>query len=189
VIAAIAVIAIVAVVATSGGGGGGGGPSRSTKGALPLTFDEAKAQGKTVDWGPTCDPSTGRVAIPLWYAPPCVEPWKGGDNGGATTQGVTKDTITVAVYQSQPDALEQSLLKSSGSDESLAVELQANQQYADFFAAHYQLYGRKVKLVPIKASGDTADDVTAKADAIKVATEIKAFASWGGPSQTSAYAD
>ena len=52
--------------------------------ALPLTFDEAKAQGTQVDWGPTCDTSTGKLAVPSGYAPPCVEPWLGGDNGGAT---------------------------------------------------------------------------------------------------------
>src|SRR6185369_12370362 len=69
------------------------------------------------------------------------------------------------------------------------TELQTNQQYADFFSAHYQTYGRKIKLVPLKASGPPDDDVTAKADAIKVATEIHAFASWGGPGQTSSYAD
>ena len=43
--------------------------------------------------------------------------------------------------------------------------------------------------MPIRASGPPDDDVTAKADAIRVATEIKAFASFGGPSQTTAYAD
>jgi hypothetical protein len=190
VIAIIVVIAIVAVIATSGGGGGGGkeaGPTSES--ALPLTFDQAKAQGKSVDWGPNCDTTTGRVAVPLWYAPPCVPPWKGGDNGGATTPGVTADTITVAVYQAQPDLLEQVFFEQSGSDESLNTELQTNQQYADFFSSHYELYGRKIKLVPVKASGAPDDDVAAKADAIKVATEVHAFASWGGPSQTSVYAD
>ena len=41
----------------------------------------------------------------------------------------------------------------------------------------------------MKASGAPDDENAARADAIKVATEIKAFASWGGPSETSAYAD
>ncbi len=40
----------------------------------------------------------------------------------------------------------------------------------------------------MKASGAPDDDVAAKADAIKVATEVKAFASFGGPGQTTAYA-
>ncbi|MFN8027737.1 MAG: hypothetical protein U0W40_15670 [Acidimicrobiia bacterium] len=142
---------------------------------LPLTFDEAKAQGKTVDWGPNCDTTTGKVAVPTGYAPPCVEPWKGGDNGGETAPGVTADTITVALYQAQPDLLQQSFFEASGSDESLAAERETTQQYVDFFSAHYELSGRKVKLVTVKASGPPDDDVAAKAGAIKVATEIKAF--------------
>ncbi len=108
---------------------------------------------------------------------------------GATAQGVTADTITIAVYQEQPDLLQETFLQQSGTDESLATELQTLQAYTDFFQAHYEMYGRTVRLVAVKASGAADDDVAAKSDAIKVATEIKAFASWGGPSQTSAYAD
>jgi hypothetical protein len=155
----------------------------------PLTFDEARAQGKQIDWGPGCDTTTGKLAVPSGYAPPCVEPWKGGDNGGSTATGVTKDTITVALYQAQPDLLQQTFFEHSGSDESLAKERETTQQYVDYFSAHYELYGRKVKLVTIKASGAPDDDVAAKADAIKVATELHAFASFGGPGQTTAYAD
>ncbi len=174
--------------ATAGGGAAGGGSGGGAAGG-PLTFDQAKAEGKTVDWGPNCDTSTGRVAVPSGYAPPCVEPWKGGDNGGATAPGVTKDTITVALYQAQPDLLQQAYFENTGSDESLAKERDTTQAYVDYFSSHYELYGRKIELVPVKASGAPDDDVAAKADAIKVATEVKAFASFGGPAQTSAYAE
>ncbi len=165
--------------------------SRPSKQAttLPLTFDEAKARGKTVNWGATCDPSTGRIAVPSGYAPPCVEPWSGGDNGGATAPGVTINTIRVALYQTQPDLLQQAFFENTGSDESLAKERETTQAYVDYFSAHYERYGRKVELVPVKASGAPDDAVAAKADAIKVATEVKAFASFGGPAQTSAYAE
>jgi hypothetical protein len=187
---AIAVLVISAVVVVTGGGSDDPAPSTpSARDPLPLTFDEAEAEGVDVDWGPECDTSRGRVAVPLSYAPPCVEPWNGGDNGGATSPGVTADTITVAVYQAQPDLLEQTFFEESGSDESLETELVTNQQYADFFGAHYETYGRTIRLVPVKASGPPDDDVTAKADAIRVATEVGAFASWGGPGQTAAYAD
>jgi hypothetical protein len=164
-------------------------PRQSGRRGAPLTFDEAKAQGKEVDWGPTCDTATGRVAVPTGYAAPCVEPWAGGDNGGATAPGVTADTITVALYQAQPDLLQQTFFENTGSDESLAKERDTTQAYVDFFSAHYQLYGRKVELVTVKASGAPDDDIAAKADAIKVATEVKAFASFGGPGQTNAYAE
>lgn len=142
----------------------------------------------SVDWGPNCDVERGTVAVPLTYAPPCVKPFT-GDNGGATAQGVTKDTITIALYEAQPDILEQTFLKQSGSDESLQTEAETVQQYVDFFEAHYETYGRHVKIVPVKASGAPDDETAARSDAIKVATEIKAFASWGGPNQTSVYTD
>lgn len=188
-----AALAVIALVVALAGVPGGATTQLGTNGAggSPVTFDQAKADGTadSINWGPNCDTSTGKVAVPLWYAPQCVKPWKGGNNGGATATGVTKDEIVVAVYQAQPDLLQQAIFKQSGSDASLADELRTNQQYVAFFQSHYETYGRKVRLVPIKASGPPDDDVTAKADAIKVATEIKAFASWGGPSQTSAYAD
>ena len=46
----------------------------------------------------------------------------------------------------------------------------------------------RCSLVVVKASGAPDDDAAARADAIKVATEVKAFASFGGPGETEAYA-
>ena len=89
------IVGTVAATAVTGRAAGGAASG-------PITFDEAKAQGKDVAWGPNCDTSTGKVAVPSGYAPPCVAPWKGGDNGGSTAPGVTEDTITVALYQAQP---------------------------------------------------------------------------------------
>jgi Periplasmic binding protein len=146
------------------------------------------ANKDSVKWGPRCDTARGTVAVPLTYAPPCVKPFT-GDNGGATAQGVTGDTITIALYQAQPDILQQTFFQQSGSDASLGSELQTVQQYVSFFESHYETYGRHVKIVPVKASGAPDDEEAARSDAIKVATEIKAFASWGGPNQTAAYAD
>ena len=165
-----------------------GATSAAPKGR-PLTFDEAKARGVEVNWGPGCDTSTGKVAVPSGYAPPCVEPWAGGNNGGATAPGITADTITVALYQTQPDLLQQAFFEETGSDESLAKESETTQAYVDYFSANYELYGRRVELVTVKASGAPDDEIAAKADAIKVATEVKAFASFGGPAQTDAYAE
>ena len=181
------------ITAVGPSSGAGAAASQSGGSSLPLTFGEAKAQGKTVDWGPNCDTTTGKVAVPTGYAPPCVEPWpakgKSADNGGKTAPGVTADTITIALYQAQPDLLQQSFFEASGSDESLAAERETTQQYIDFFSSHYETYGRKIQLVTLKASGPPDDDVAAKADAIKVATELHAFASFGGPGQTPAYAE
>lgn len=53
----------------------------------------------------------------------------------------------------------------------------------------YETYGRTVRLVTVEASGGAADDAAARADAIRIADDVGAFAAIGGPSQTNAYAD
>jgi hypothetical protein len=187
-VAVIVIIAVIVAVVGSGGGGGGKSGPVKNRGGLPLTFDEASARGVTVNWGPKCDTSTGRVAVPFSYAPPCVQP-PHGPNGGATAPGVTADTINVVLYQQQPDVLQQAFFQATGSDASLASEARTTQAYVDFFQGHYETYGRKVHLIVFRASGSPDDDVAAKADAITVASQLHAFASFGGPSLTPAYAD
>ena len=51
----------------------------------------------------------------------------------------------------------------------------------------YELYGRKVVLMPFHAAGDGRNPSLARADARKVAEDMHAFASIGGPTQTAAY--
>ena len=47
---------------------------------------------------PSCETSTGLTKMNFTARPPCVRPFgKGEDNGGATTQGVTKDAVKVVV--------------------------------------------------------------------------------------------
>jgi hypothetical protein len=185
-------VAIAAVILAVNLASGGDDPKKTTPpstggapGSGPVTINDSNRD--SIDWGPECDVARGTVAVPLTYAPPCVEPFT-GENGGATSPGVSADEITVALYQAQPDILQQAALARSGSDESLAAEAATVQQYIDFFQAHYETYGRKVKLVVVKASGSPDDDAAARSDAIKVATEVKAFASFGGPGETEAYA-
>lgn len=137
--------------------------------------------------GPECDPATGRIKVPTRFAPPCVASVPA--NGGATYQGVTGETITVAVYVNRLDPTAQALLQAAGFNDSEEDVKATYRAYADYFEHHYQTWGRKVKLVFVTPSGADDDDAAARADAIRVATEIKAFASWGGPIATTAYAN
>ena len=124
----IVVVVIGAIVLIAGNRGGkdsdsGGGADQGSKSheqlieAGPMTPDKVKLQGQTIDFGPECDTSTGRVKIPSWYAPTCVEPFTGA-NGGATSSGVTGDSIKVIVWIGDPakDPLQAALVKSAGSD-------------------------------------------------------------------------
>jgi hypothetical protein len=92
-------------------------------------------------------------------SPPCV-PMFEGDNGGATYQGVTKDTITVVV----PNM--------TSADPRLAA-------YEGFFNARFNFYGRKLRLIGINSDKDNnANEATeAQELAAKVDDEYKAFAS------------
>jgi hypothetical protein len=169
---------------------------------LPVTYAQAKAAGTLdrYDWGDHCDPKTGRLAIPSVYAPPCVpvwggpEPWvdQGGKahptNGGATAPGVTADTITVAYYEPSTQDIS-ATLRAFGVLDEPAVARQGLEDLIESANGMYELYGRKVVLKPFQASGDGKSPSTARADARKVALDMGAFASIGGPTQTSAYQD
>ena len=54
-----------------------------------------------INWGKRCDTRSGRIALPLFPQQPCYRPWAGGDNGGATTPGVTATEIKVVIYERQ----------------------------------------------------------------------------------------
>lgn len=156
---------------------------------LPLTPASAREAGRQVDFGEHCDTTTGRVKLPTVYAPPCAEPLApGADNGGTTWQGVTDDEIVVAVYLAPNDPLTTGMISLSGAKPDPAKDMATVQGYIDLFTSQINTYGRKIRLVKFEGAGAGDDDVAAKADAIKVATEIKAFASFGGPFQTNAYA-
>lgn len=149
-----------------------GAPAPETAGAPVASADTSS---------PNCDPATGRIRVPTFYAPPCL-PEFSGDNGGATYQGVTADTITIAVYRVQRNPAVDAVVASSGAQDSDQDIEQSYLDYLDYFQDHFETYGRKLKLVYVEASGPPDDDVAARADAVRVATEIKAFASWFDPS-------
>ncbi|MDQ6697173.1 MAG: ABC transporter substrate-binding protein, partial [Actinomycetota bacterium] len=198
-VAIIVAIGLVAVLASTGhdkqdlAAGGTGDTANATAEAkvaerdpnLPITYQEAKKDGTLAkrNFGPDCDPKTGRIKMPTLYAPPCVAA-PPGVKGGATFQGVTATTITIVLYQP--------------ADQDLAAVLQAKLDpqskvqktelaFLDMFQHTFNTWGRKIVIKRIKGSG--VDETSARADAVKVDEELHAFASLGGPSQAPAYAD
>jgi len=185
-------IALVVVIASGGGDDDGGGQVRTTSegdNSLPLTFQEAQAQGIEGDigWGPDCDTETGRLKVPINNRFPCVEPWQdGADNGGATAQGVTADEITVALYKGQPDPLQQALVEDAGGNTDPNAVNQTALDYLSMLEQVVETYGRTLNVVTVEATGGPADAIAAATDAQKV-IDLKPFAAIGGPSQTPAY--
>ena len=158
--------------AASGGGGGtaaGLGVNRVPPPVLSSTVDQF------------CDRSTGRLRFPTLYAPPCMPGWSGG-NGGSTYNGVTKDTITIAIPYNQTSAATGAALAQYTDTHDQVI--QTRNMYNELFNHHFQTYGRKVKLVEFNTSYNNAgsaseQDAECQADANKVAFQMHAFASWG----------
>lgn len=194
-IAVVALVVVGAIVLFGSGdddkgdtkaGPGSTAPSGEQAG-LPMTFQEAEAAGvEDIDWGDGCDLDRGRVAIPLNNAAPCVEPWDGADNGGATSPGVTADSIKVIVYQGEPDPLQQAIVGEAGADTDPADTAQAAVDYLKMLEDVYETYGRTLDVEVVAASGGPADATAAQADA-RTIIDKKPFAVIGGPAQTPAF--
>ena len=124
-VAIIVVIAVVVGVLVLTGGDDSSKKKANTNGQVntsagPVIINDSNRD--SINWGPNCDTKVGRVKIPLTYAPPCVKPFT-GDNGGATADGVTADSIKVVVYIGDPakNVLQSASIKGAGADVSPAT--------------------------------------------------------------------
>jgi hypothetical protein len=153
--------------------------------SVPITYAAAEREGRTADyrWQSGCDRATGRLQFPIVNAPACV-PIATGSNGGSTFPGVDATTINIVYYQAQPGGLSTVI---SGATGSPAANLATARAFVGILNRTVELYGRHVNLIPYQASGAASDAVAAQANAIRVAQQLHAFASIGGPSQTDAY--
>jgi hypothetical protein len=192
----VIVAGVVAALALSGGNKSDSASASSTttapsgnSGSGAVTFDQAKAQGLDVKWPATCDTKTGRVAIPSNFAAECVVPWKGGDNGGATSTGVTSDTIKIVYYVSPPDPFVDTILNVIKVDDTEQQIEQTLQGFVDLYQKYYETYGRKVEVIPFHGTATSTDEVAARADAVTIAEKYKPFMVWGGPFLTDAFSN
>lgn len=171
---------LLPVPTTAGGALTPGGPGVATTAPRGGAGPGSPATGGGAAVLPAnCDPATGRIKFPSSFAPPCVAKAK---SAGATSSGVTADEIKVVLYRAQPDPTVDALLKAAGATDSREDVLATYHDWFQLFNAHYETYGRRVQLSTIEASGDSTDDAAARADAIRVATEMKPFIVIGGPS-------
>ena len=120
------------------------------------------------------------------YSPPCYA--FSGDNGGATSRGVSGDTITVTVRSVEAGSATdifaalggQSLDASPASVEDTLVAL------AEYFSTRFQLYGRRIEIEYFRGEGNGINELLgggkerALADAVRAAEEHDAFADVSG---------
>ncbi len=159
--------------------------------AYPLSYSEATAQGivDTIEWGETCDTETGRLAVPDFFAPECMAPFQ-GDNGRSTSPGVGPDTIKIVFYQvADNDPIRTHLLGSVLIDDTGEQQAIALGDFMEYYREYYELYGRSIELVIYQSKGAANDEAAARADAQRIAEQIRPFAVIGGPVLTNAFAE
>ena len=123
------------------------------------------------------------------YSPPCLH--FNGDNGGATSKGVTGDTITIAMRE--PETIDAGVNNQGRLTDTPADLKRSLLAFVDYFNRVYQTYGRKVQITffkaktPLLAGAEGGYQEEANADALTVGQQIKAFADI--MAQAPAYAD
>jgi hypothetical protein len=174
IVAAIVIVLLLVPTIKSSGGTWGAIPADVTVPAEPGT------SGVTVA-GVQCRPGVRQIP---WskYAPICLPAWH-GNNGGATWNGVTAHTITLSYRMASTTELAflYSILPPSvvGTNNEAVRTMQA---YVNTFNHYFELYGRRVVLVPFNGQGNFINEDTgtgqqqAEADAVTVATKLHAFA-------------
>ncbi len=108
-----------------------------------------------------------------FQSPPCMPKFV-GDNGGATSRGVTKDKITVVIfYPKYPDGTQQVLAANN-----LAMTPEKGAEVHEilqkFFNKHYEFHGRQLDIKYY--STEQPDAATMRADAKAIVLKFSPFA-------------
>ena len=175
----VAMVVFVPSEVPSGGISADGGPKETAAG------QPASGWGDTVK---ACTDGRQKQVEANTYSPPCFE--FAGDNGGATSPGVTPEKITIT-YRITPDG---NLLKILADflqvpfDEDPELLVKTAEGLVEYFNKNFQFYGRQIELKRIAGSGSLVGELTgggqeqAGADAIK-SREAGAFADVTGLTQ------
>lgn len=168
----------------TGGDAGTSGTSGTTDGSDRGSSSRSAAVAANGMWGPGNYPKPGpdtkcradgaMDAFSL-YAPICLPVWS-GDNGGATSQGVTGDTIKIVWYNDNTNPATQAALAGIGASDSDNVVRGQIRAFERYYNLHTETYGRRVVIEEFQGTGDPQSDQVLRADAVSIAQNMKPFA-------------
>lgn len=173
--------------APAGAGGAGqvaGSPTgtgTTTAGAAGVVASAGpKAGGPAVPAGDTKHCVAGKQFGGMLTAPPCQPRWTGGDNGGATYRGVTKDTVDIVYYREADNAVVKSYAQAYDFYSDPADQQKLADAAESFANSHYEFWGRKVKVhfvqSPNGCTPSPPDDACYRNDARAIVAQYKPFA-------------
>lgn len=125
------------------GGGAGGGGTGAGGGSGTGGGGSVASQGSTAH----CKDGMQHKLV-INNPAPCA-PKFSGDNGGATYQGVTKDTIKVVRFRAQPNEQVDAILGQKGLATSAEDDKAAQEVFLAYINKYYEFYGRKVVIEDI----------------------------------------
>jgi hypothetical protein len=190
VLTVLVALGCLALVGVAGGSTAGVVLSKSgpaNEGPYPYTYPAtgsvAVGSGTTVS-GRKCTPGTPQFASP--YAVPCIAKFT-GNNGGATYDGVSSNEIVLAQREFPSISTSQEIAAQA---EAAGVALpqvtdQVEQVFLNYFNRVYDLYGRKVVIEPMQATGNSTIEsldegqAQACADAATIVQQMHAFGETG----------
>jgi hypothetical protein len=181
VVAAIPVMLIGGVITPASAAGAKGEGPYPWK--YPATGTVKLGSGTTIG-GTKCTSGAGQFNST--YADPCIAKWS-GNNGGATYDGVTATTITLA-ERTFPQTANSETLAAEAKQEGIAIPQvtdQVAQVFLNYFNKVYDLYGRHVVLQEEHAVGNATAEALgggqtqACADADTIAKTMHAFGEVG----------
>ncbi|MGH9074270.1 MAG: hypothetical protein ACRDZQ_09140, partial [Acidimicrobiales bacterium] len=150
--ALLAVAVALSALALGGVAGGSTGGAVLTKSgpadegpypyAYPASGTVKVGQGSTIS-GIKCKPGVNQFASP--YAPPCIAHFT-GNNGGATSRGVTSNEILLAQREFPVTSNSQQIASQAAAAGVALPQVtdQIEQVFLKYFNKVYDLYGRKV---------------------------------------------
>ncbi len=193
--ARVGVTVLVAVAGLALGGVAGGTPSTpvltksgpANEGPYPWKYPatgSVKVGSGTTISGQKCTPGTPQFASA--YADPCIAKFT-GNNGGATARGVTATTITLAqrVFPNSANGAEVASEAEEAGAALPSVTNQIEQVFLNYFNKVYDLYGRKVVIKQMNATGNPTTEALGQgqaqacADAATIADQMHAFGEVG----------
>ncbi len=123
------------------------------------------------------------------YSPPCLT--FEGDNGGATTRGVTRDEILITARTPDEPGFQDTLANLADADiaDSPADIQRTFSALVEYLNSRFEFYGRQLRIEFYEGQGSPTDELLgggreeAQADALTVAEELEAFAEMNAGSE------
>ncbi len=170
----------------SGGAAGTAGGSAAAAGAAAAGGHTATAAAAATGKSGSCPGQPEQVTGDP-YSPPCIS--FSGSNGGATSPGVTANSINVTYrITADSESFQQTLASLGGADitDTTADIERTISALATYFDTHFQFYGRKLNIEYFNGQGSITNELLgsgqqqADADAVTAAQQLHAFAELDG---------